>query len=549
MRLILCAAALLMAGPATAAEFDTASEVSSVVVYPDRARVTRAASLKVSKGSHEVLVSGLPVGLDIRSLRVEGAGTAKVVLGSLDVRRNYGSELRAGRGRELQEEILALEDADRVLADAAEAAKFESRFVNKLVDKATSQLGNEMLTMDDRADEADSLISTLGRRFEKSQAELRRVGIERRDLAAKLQAARNEARQLGRSSTDDFRVVVMVEAKTAGQLDLALSYTTGSTYWRSTYDARLDPETDSLDMTYGAWVWQGTGEDWSNVELSLSTAQPALGLKAPGLAPWILRHEPPPVAKRPQRSSKRSRPSPAPPSNMGSYDLDEMEEEAPEEDYVAEQQVATATTEGATVEFAIPGRISIPGDSTRKRVTIASWQVDDVAISFLASPATSQHVFQWAKFDHAQEWPLLPGELQAFLGQRYVGQSSIGRTAPGDEIELPFGVEERIVMERELLEKGLGPKGVTGKKSSVAWKYEIRLESLMDRAVVVEVREAIPVSEYKKYEVKILGDTADHETDKRGILVFSPALSEGENKTLLLHYVVVFPTDERPWGL
>ena len=190
MRLILTVAALLMAAPAAAAEIDTTSEVSSVVVYPDRARVTRSASSQVSKGSHEVLVSGLPLGIDISTLRVEGAGTAQVVLGALDVRRNYGAEIREGRARQLQERIHALEDADKELADAADAARFEVGFVTNLVEKSAGQVGSEMLSADDRAQEADDLVTTLGRRYRIAQAELRRVTIERRDLASQLSAAR-----------------------------------------------------------------------------------------------------------------------------------------------------------------------------------------------------------------------------------------------------------------------------------------------------------------------------------------------------------------------
>lgn len=551
MRLIvLSVAALLLATPAVSAEIDTGSEVSSVVVYPDRARVTRSASAPVSKGSHEVLVSGLPLGIDISSLRVEGAGTAQVTLGALDVRRNYGAEVREGRARQLQERIHALEDADKELSDAADAARFEVGFVAKLVEKSTGQVGSEMLSADDRAGEADALISTLGRRYRTAQAELRRVTIERRDLAAQLSAARQEFQQLSGTNTDDFRVVISVLAKTAGRLDLALTYTTGGAHWRSTYDARLHPDDAALELTYGAWVWQSTGEDWGDAEMLLSTAQPALGLQAPGLSDWVLRQAPPPE----RTTSSRGRAAPRSSKAEGAYDMDdaweELAEPSPvEEVYEAERQVASVVIEGAAVEFAIAGRISVPGDGTRKRVTISAWRVDGIQLEYLATPGTSRHVFQWASFVHTQEWPLLAGELQAFVGQRYIGQSSIGRVAAGDEVELPFGVEERITVERELLEKGSGPSGLFGKKSTVAWSYQTTLTSLMDRDVTVQVRESVPVSEYSKYEVKVMDDSSPHEIERRGILLFAPALTKGGTAVLRLDYVVAFPTDERPWGL
>ncbi len=552
MRALMFAAvtATLLAAPATAAEIDTTSTVTEVVVYPDRARVTRSASAQVSKGSHEILVSGLPANVDVSSLRVEGSGTARVVLGALDVRRNFGADIREGRARQVAERVRALEDADKELADAAEAAQFDVRFLGKLVDKSTTKLGAEALEVDDRAQEADALLSTLGRRYRAAQAELRRVAIERRDLAAQLSAARQELNQLSGRGTDDFRVVVSVEAKSSGRLDLALTYSTGNAWWRSTYDARLDPEAGSLEMTYGAWVGQSTGEDWSDVTLLLSTAQPALGLSAPPLLSWVLQQSAPPARRK--RAPSVSPAEKSAPASAGDFDdaWEELEEPSPvEEVYEAEQLVAAARAEGATVEFAIPGRVAIPGDGTRKRVTVAAWTVDGVEVTYLATPATSAHTFQWATFAHQQEWPLLAGELQAFLGQRYVGKSSIRRTAPGDEVKLPFGVEERIVVERELASKGAGPKGLFGNKSTIAWTWTIAVKSLMDREVTVEVRDAIPVSEYSKYEVEVQDDTSEHRIEGRGIVVFEPALAPEASTELKLHYVVGFPTDERPWNL
>ena len=547
---LLLAALLVAPSLVQAAEIETESAVSQVIIYPDRARVTRTAKVQLSKGSHEILVAGLPTSIDVASLRAEGKGTAKVVLGSLDVRRNHGVAVRGERAGQLVDHIRSLEDADRELADADEAARFELDYVRQLQAKSTTQLGQETLARDGRAAEADSLVETLGRRYRQAQAEIRRVRLERRDLADQLQAARAEHAQLtSGAGKDDFRVVVAVEVESAGNFTLALTYGAHGASWSPTYDARLYPDRGEVGMTYGAWVRQGSGEDWGSVELRLSTAQPALGLQAPGLAPWILQQSAPARPERRSRSTGGSKRAEA--SMEADYD-DDWGAPAPEEEvyYEAEEQVAVAATAGTTVEFVIPGKVSVPGDGTRKRVTIATWTAKDAEIAYLATPATSAYVFQSATIKNDRDWPLLPGELQAFMTDRYVGRSSIAKVAPGAELRLPFGVEERLAVKRELVSKGSGPKGAFGNKTSIQWEYSFELESFLDRAVTVELRDRTPVSEYTKYVVKLDEDSTPHDEEKdRGILIWKVELASKARAAVKLKYTVAFPADEWPWGL
>lgn len=546
--------ATLLAIPAIglADEIDAESEVTQVIVYPDRARVTRSAKVQLSKGSHEILVAGLPTSIDVSSLRAEGRGTAKVVLGSLDVRHNHGVELRGERARQLLEHIQSLEDADRELADSDEAARFELDYVRQLQAKATTQLGQETLVRDGRAAEAESIVEALGRRYRQAQAEIRKVRIERRDLASQVEAARAEYSQVTAGNTkDDFRVAVAVEVKSAGSFTLKLTYGAHGASWSPTYDARLYPDEAEVGMTYGAWVRQGSGEDWTGVELLLSTAQPALGLQAPQLYPWILSQSAPPPRpgrSRPRASGKSTR---AEASKDADYE-DDWGAPAPEEEvyYEAEEQVAQATTAGTTVEFVIPGKATVPGDGTRKRVTIATWTAKDAKIEYLATPATSAYVFQSATIENDRDWPLLAGELQAFMTDRYVGRSSIAKVAPGAELRLPFGTEERLAVKRELVSKGSGPKGAFGNKTSIQWEYRFELESFLDRDVTVELRDRLPVSEYTKYVVKLDEDSTTHDEEKdRGILVWKVDVKSKSKAEVKLKYTVAFPADEWPWGL
>ena len=63
------------------------SSVSSATVYPDRALVVRTAKVKLATGGYRIVFSGLPGEVMPDSIRVKGAGTARVRLGAVDVRQ------------------------------------------------------------------------------------------------------------------------------------------------------------------------------------------------------------------------------------------------------------------------------------------------------------------------------------------------------------------------------------------------------------------------------------------------------------------------------
>jgi hypothetical protein len=83
-------------------------------------------------------------------------------------------------------------------------------------------------------------------------------------------------------------VKIGLHLETAGKVQLTLEYIVPGVTWTPMYDARIDDNPDQVDFTYHAEVGQKTGEDWTDVELTLSTASPSLGAGPGELAPWFL---------------------------------------------------------------------------------------------------------------------------------------------------------------------------------------------------------------------------------------------------------------------
>ena len=136
----------------------------------------------------------------------------------------------------------------------------------------------------------------------------RDVAQQRRELARQITKVTNDLNAM-RSSRPRERYLtsVEVEARTAGELTLDVTYVVNSAAWQALYDirAQLDGEAQDVQWSYLAQVTNNTGEDWNDVALTLSTARPALASIRPELSPWYLdRYEPTPV-----RTLSRAAPS------------------------------------------------------------------------------------------------------------------------------------------------------------------------------------------------------------------------------------------------
>src|SRR5262249_58161203 len=106
--------------------------IESVVVYPDGATVTRLIRVDLPRGDSTLIGRDFPLTIDPSSLRVEGEGGAKVMIGSIDARTPKPEPVETTP--ELEKKIEALKDERAVLEDKIQAEtirrKFAQRFAN-----------------------------------------------------------------------------------------------------------------------------------------------------------------------------------------------------------------------------------------------------------------------------------------------------------------------------------------------------------------------------------------------------------------------------------
>ena len=203
-----------------------------------------------------------------------------------------------------------------------------------------------------------------------------------------MEAARPRAIPAGAPKRD---VTVALEAAGPARASLRLQYQSVGASWLPAYDARLTTGNQgvkpALDLVRRALVQQRTGEDWSDVELSVSTVRALRRAAAPDLPPLqaafvnVIEIE----AARARSMAAQAAPAPKAAAEPG--------EARGRRDAAAEAAAQPIQEQAATLEagaygavFRIPGRVSLPQDGAQKGFRIGSRRVEP-ALSVRAVPA------------------------------------------------------------------------------------------------------------------------------------------------------------------
>jgi uncharacterized protein (TIGR02231 family) len=531
----LALALALAAAPSAACAEDVhvGSRVDAVTVYRSSARVTRVARAAVPAGDVRLLLDGLPDGLDDDSIRVAGRGGARLHGVAVD---RITAEAPPAEIRAAEERVERLAAEDKALEDAIQIARARAKFVESLRSTYAEERAKNLAVRGVSAKEWADLAAFVEGELAASAAAVRRAEGERRELGRRLAAARADLEKVqAKRGRTTKTVAVEVSADAPGTVELAVTYAVPAASWQPIWDARLDPEASRVELALQGTVSQASGEDWTGVRLSLSTAQPARTIALPRLDPrWLGRVEP--AAER-----SRAYPKALPPSAIAEGKraaaadaLDEARLEAP----------AASVEQGllATV-FTAPRRESVDGSGRARKVPLARFPLE-ASVARTAAPRLDPAAFLAATAVNETGLPLLGGTAGVWVGDEFVGRTALPMTPAGGELRLGFGADDRIELERKVLERRRETAGLLTKDE--VWRYRVRIAVKNRYALPVSLalEDLVPVSRDEKVKVAVLDGTtpgAKEDPSRPGVRTWTLALPPRKETVVELRYEVRCP--------
>ncbi len=520
-------------------------KVSEVMIYTDRAKVTRTRPVELKAGRQTISFQNLSSIIDDSSIKAGIPESLKDKVNVIGIQTKDKAvayfpkkEERAIYNQILEEIINVIEkmDTEAIL-------EVEKDILRELSDYArdfTYQFVNEKNRTIEELSVALNYISGKMKNIDKDLYDTR---IEEQDIRDKLNLL---IQKLNHIRTPRYRslknINIEVEVKNIGTGetvtdDLSISYMVYNVNWLTSYDARVVQNKNlktTVDITCYASITQKTGEDWNDARISLTTAKPE-SAQIPDIYPYYF------TGYKREKQDKQV-------ISQESQIFDEFSEAPMESEEEVEGDIGAVPvdeTEYSDVTkgdfhtvFHLEGNNTILSDGNSYSLAVFEHGMD-TDLSYETIPKIVEYVYLKGEIVNNTGKPVLAGKVNIFRNNGYIGSGHIDYHATDEKFDLSFGIDENIKVRRITLLDEL-KKDKLGFKQRRLFGYDIELKSFKESEEEVVIKENIPVSELKEVKVKLKDETTKgYEFDeKEGIVSWKVKVSMGDKKHFKLYYEV-----------
>jgi hypothetical protein len=533
------------------------SRVVKVTVYPNSALVTREVDVPAGAGLVELVVSGLPEQVQNSSLYSEGGDGIRVLSTRYRTRPVF---------EDTREDVRKWQDEQKKLMLAAQKIQADIETLNKnmlslnklesFTEKAT------VLSSDKGALNGDAAITMVKYVMEQRDEKAKELVALQQQLSENKERAAYVASKLSEvtaGSTHTERDAIIVVDREQGGGTVRLNYLVGAVSWQPQYKLRAGGVKEPVQVDYLASLKQQTGEEWSHVDLTLSTAQPMLNAAPPelhelevavvaraslpggvaggqaggrpglpsgggfgGMAPPIAAPAPMDLAKKAQELREKAQLN----STMikkdavaglqlnqaAAYeqtrDLMKSKEELVVEGRVQRKEPASAN-EGPSVTYHLKARLTVPSRNDEQVVEIAKLTFEP-HYYYKAVPVLAQHVYRLADLTNKSGVVLLPGEATMYQGSDFVGRMTMPLVAVGEEFTAGFGVDPQLQVQRQMMDK---ERSMKGGNQVMTYKYRILVSSYKSEPVRLQLWDRLPHAETEAAGITLVKASPDLSKD------------------------------------
>jgi hypothetical protein len=252
-----------------------------VTVFTNGAQVERAHSANLLAGEQVITFTGLSPYTDVKSMQIKARGKLTVL--GVNYRTIHPDSLqRIKQLREAEKLVKLTDEKERELKAQLEVVNAQLELV-----KTNCSTGSRTAVT------PLANIKELNNYYAQETLELKKKVIAIDQELAKLADIR-EKQEKTVDSIAHLKLKSIIEADLklqvpqAGKVEFDLTYYVKNAGWYPTYDLRSDGLGQPLQLSYKAHMFQKTKEEWNNIPVTLSSANPSLSNIAPELRTYWL---------------------------------------------------------------------------------------------------------------------------------------------------------------------------------------------------------------------------------------------------------------------
>jgi uncharacterized protein (TIGR02231 family) len=497
------------------------SMVSAVTVFASQAQVTRVAKVSGEAGVFNIVFEQLSPYINMNSL--EAKTDANLTILSVSNRNDY---LNKG---EKPADIIVLEDSLNKIQSELEDFKADKESIvhQKDLMLANKNVGSNQVGV--KADELDDLMELYKKKLDDFKVNwFRLTRLEDKYNKAKFSIEQQLAAYNNGKLTLNNEVILTVKAENNFQnAQVELTYLVGNVSWSPYYDIRVKDNKSNVQFFLKANIYQSTGEDWNNVKLKLTTANPAEGGVKPELQTNWLGYQ-----------------------NYRNDGLKEVvirsksmliDANYPTQGYGVNSSASMPNIRKSfsqnmfNTEFETNIAYSIPSDNQNHQVDLTSF-AQSAIYGYSVVPKLNKEVFVTAQVLANDLINQISGEANVYYDGTFTGKTLISPTA-NDTLLLTLGKDKRIQVERKKLKEFCSNSFFGGTKTeSITW--EITIKNTRKEAVILIIEDQIPVSTDKEIEVKLTDKGYANLDEVTGKLTWKLDLAPEKSQTIKFSFDV-----------
>ncbi|MBL0742278.1 DUF4139 domain-containing protein [Chryseolinea lacunae] len=257
------------------------SKISQVTVFLQGAEVSRQATVPLKPGVSILTLTGIAPDIQQQSIQVQGPLTVKILAVSFGV--DYLETLqKPDRIKTLEGEKKRLTGLIAQEKSLEEVYREEENMLKTNKSIGGAEKGVEVQELKAAVEYFRLRLLDIRQQLMQTATALHTY----QDDLAKVEAQLIELRHVKAQPTG--QIVVKVSTKTATTAEFLVKYLVREARWFPSYDIRAKNITSPVSITYKANVSQQSGEDWENVNLTISSADPSESGTRPIIKPWIV---------------------------------------------------------------------------------------------------------------------------------------------------------------------------------------------------------------------------------------------------------------------
>lgn len=515
------------------AQQEVNSKIEQVTVYLNGAQITRTATVELNPGKNTLLFKNLPFVLDKENLQAMATGGDDVLLLGVTATVDYINK------QQNSPEIVALEKRKKQLKDSISRNQ-------KMVDVFNQEKSMILANKSIKGNNNGVVLNDLKQIADFFKDRLTNIELQILDYNAQQETIKNNLKdvekqlQLYTTKQPTYIVEVIMDSKKKLKSQITLQYIVSDVAWNPSYDIRINDIATPIQLTYKAQVQQNTGEDWDNVMLTFSTANPNISNAKPILnTEYVNYHFPRPLYRASGMQAKMAIAEIV----ENTEDLKEtvVYDAAPARTLASNQMVSPTDDNEVNMALKVSIPYTIPANNKVYDVSMIEHKIP-ATYSYSCVPKLSDYAYLIANIANWSNYRLLKGNANIFFKNVFYGNTYLGNPTT-DTMHLSIGRDNEIVIERKEL-KNFSDKKLFGSTQSQQKVYEITIRNNKKIDVNIAVEDQYPISQNGDIKVTDL-DIANAEEDKTtGKLIWNLQLKPNITQTIKWGYTIRFPKDK-----